>query len=76
MEVSFSVIILIILLVVALVYIGYIQYKKQKEDPYQEYRPMYQEKHVRFEDERKDTMSFLEPNYEQRRLEEMRQDLM
>ena len=65
MEANYLVIILVILLIAALGYIWYFRfYKKPNVDYFQ--------KHVRFAD---DNMSFLEPGYEQKRIDEMNYDI-
>lgn len=65
MEVNYLVIILVILLIAALGYIWYFRFHKKDEFNYPQ-------KHVRFAD---DNMSFLEPGYEQRRIDEMNYDI-
>ena len=65
MEVNYLVIILVILLIAALSYIWYFRFHKKDEFNYPQ-------KHVRFTD---DNMSFLEPGYEQRRIDEMNYDI-
>lgn len=75
MEVNYSIVILVILLIVAVGYIAYMHFYKNKQELYE---PYYQEKHVRFDNniDKRDNMSFLDPNYEQRRIEEMKYDMM
>lgn len=66
MEANYLVIILVILLIAALGYIWYFRFYKKPNNV------DYFQKHVRFAD---DNMSFLEPGYEQKRIDEMNYDI-
>lgn len=70
METNYIIIALIICLVISISYILYTKLKDKISFNYGN------EKKVRFNDNNIDAMSFLEPNYEQRRIEEIKYDMM
>lgn len=70
METKYIIIALSVCLVLTIIYILYINLKDKISFNSKE------EKKVRFNDNNIDAMSFLEPNYEQRRIEEMKYEMM
>lgn len=70
METNYIIIGLILCLVIAILYILYMNFKDKIS-----FNNGKEEKKVRF-NENTDAMSFLEPNYEQRRIEEMKYEMM
>ena len=70
METNYIIVGLVILLVIAVCYILFINLKDKIS------LNIGNEKKVRFNENNMDAMSFLEPNYEQRRIEEMKYEMM
>lgn len=71
METNYIIISLVVCLIIAISYIMFINLKDKIS-----FNTNTQDKKVRFNENNIDAMSFLEPNYEQKRIEEMKYEMM